>query len=72
LLIRGNPIEGEASGKGAAKLSQSRNRRLSRAIAADLELPRAGYPDFDLVALLKLQCVDHCGRQADGKTVPPL
>jgi hypothetical protein len=72
LLIRGNPIEGEASGKGATKLSQSLNRRLSGAVAANLELPRASYPDFDLVTLLELQCVDDRSRQAYGKTIPPL
>jgi hypothetical protein len=52
-LMGSNPVERKASGKRTPKSSQSLNGCLATAVATDLELPRAGYPHFDLVAVLK-------------------
>ena len=58
-LIGGGPVESETSGEWAPEFAQSLDRFFPASIATYLELTRAGYSYFDLVALLQLQCIDH-------------
>ena len=58
-LIGDSPVEPETSGEWAPEFAQALDRFFPATVAGNLELPRAGYPHFDLVALLQLQCIDH-------------
>jgi hypothetical protein len=70
-LISGSPVKFETSGERAPEFSQSFDRFFPRAITGNLELPRAGYPHFDLVAFLQLQGIDYGRGQPDGEAISP-
>jgi hypothetical protein len=64
-LIRGYPVESETGRKRTPKSPQSLERRFSASVTGNLELARTGNPDFDLVAFLEFQSLDHCSGQAN-------
>jgi hypothetical protein len=70
-LIGDSPVEPETSGKWAPEFAQALDRFFPATIAGNLELPRAGYPHFDLVALLELQSIDHCRGQSHSEAISP-
>jgi hypothetical protein len=70
-LIGGSPVKFETSGKRAPEFSQPLNGFFAAAIACNLKFPGTGYPHFDLVAFLQLQCVDHGRGQPDCETISP-
>jgi hypothetical protein len=70
-LIGGSPVEPETSGEWSPEFAQSLDRFFPATITGNLELPRTGYPHFDLVAFFQLQSIDYGRGQPDGETVSP-
>src|SRR5689334_14279880 len=69
--IRLFPIELEVGGQATTEGSKSLQQLLTPGFVRDGEFTAVGDVDFDLVALLQLQCFDHGGGKADGQAVAP-
>jgi len=63
------PIEFEAGGQTVSVLAQPRQSLLATTVASNAELPRSGDRDFDVVAFLFPQRLDHSLGQAHRQTV---
>jgi hypothetical protein len=58
-LIRLDPIKFESYRQRPPQPPQARDGFLPASVAANLELPRSGDPDLDLIARLELQRFDN-------------
>jgi len=65
-------VKDETRGKRPPKRSQLVERGLPSPVSPDLERPRIGNPNLDLVAFLQLERLDDSGWKANSQAVAPL